>query len=221
MNTLLQMCYLPYRAMRRIATANICHFLAVELDKLEVTPLSEGLTFEEVTPSRLPSIIQENPELLDDNLIDLIQKSIAHCYVVLENKQVVAFSWLATGNVPAEFNHDENPNTQLPFKLPSHTAYIFNAYVSPPYRGKRLYGAMMSGISSRMSGSRILRLVMTTEASNHRALRSVRRMGFRTIGRSMLFGVGKFCVAYYPRHLSAWGIYLGRYEGDRPKLIAA
>ncbi|WP_442506361.1 GNAT family N-acetyltransferase [Novipirellula sp. SH528] len=206
--------YLPYRVMRRVAIANICCFFVADISDLPVTELPSGMVFTELSPAKLIALRNDYPRKFGPEHLGYLQKNLARGFAVFDGKLLVSTIWMAKGNIPGEINHDGNLATQLPLSLPDGMAYVFSVVVRPEYRGRRLYGVMVSELSSRLKVEGFTRLMLTTEGSNHRALRSVRRMGFQEIGRSMLFGLGNFVLAKYPSRPLPNGIQIGRYAGE-------
>lgn len=214
MASLSRLWHLPYRVVRKLATANICCFFGCDSGKIRFTPLPTGFRFEELTAERLCYLATRPNNPFDDSQKQLLEEKLAYGFAVIEQHSVAAFCWVATGDVPAEFNQGGSEMTQLPIFLPSRAAYIFNVFVVPQYRGRRLYGAMMSRLADSMQSRGISQLIITTEGSNVQALRSVHRMGFEELGRSMLFRVGNYCLIRYPPQPLTGDVRLGRYVGD-------
>ncbi|WP_345327634.1 GNAT family N-acetyltransferase [Novipirellula rosea] len=215
MRFLTRIVYLPYRVVRRFAIANVCCFFAAEFSDLETTDLLDGLVFTELTPSILIALRKTYPEKFGSEHLDLLEKGQARGFAFFDGELLASSIWMAQGNIPGEINHDGNHATQLPLYLPNGMAYVFSVFVLPEYRGRRLYASMISQLTKLLSSQGFTRLMLTTEGSNHRALRSIRRMGFQFLGRSMLFGIGGFTIAKYPPQPMSGGIQFGRYVGDQ------
>tara|TARA_A100001391_G_scaffold148373_1_gene105817 strand:- start:1085 stop:1738 length:654 start_codon:yes stop_codon:yes gene_type:complete len=207
--------YLPYRVLRRFSIANVCCFFAAEFSDLEATDLPDRMVFTELTPSILIALCKNYPEKFGFEHQELLKNEQTRGFAVFDGESLASSIWMAKGNIPGEINHDGNNATQLPLYLPNGMAYVFSVFVLPEYRGRRLYSSMISQLTKLLSSQGFTRLMLTTEGSNHRALRSVRRMGFQFLGRSMLFSIGGFTVAKYPPQPMSGGIQFGRYKGDQ------
>ncbi len=214
MNVVSLFSYLPYRVVRRFAIANICCFFAAEFDDLHSISLPDGMVFRELSAPMLDKLCSAYPEILGDDLCSFIESDRARGFAVFDGDSLVSFLWTAIENIPGAINHDGHLATQLPLYLPDGMGYVFSVYVMPNHRGQRLYGAMISELSNRLRSEGFRSLMLTTEGSNYRALRSVQRMGFRLLGRSMLFGIGTRTWAKYPSQPLPGGIQFGRYAGD-------
>lgn len=206
--------YLPYRVVRRFAIANVCCFFAAELGDLQMTNLPDGMVFTELTAPMLDDLCADYPDHFSDEHRKLLASERIRGFAVFHDHSLASFLWLAIENVPGELNHDGHPATQLPLYLPDAVGYVFNVFVKPEYRGRRLYGAMIAELAKRLGKEGFTSLSLTTEGSNYRALSSVRGMGFRMVGRSMLFGIRGFTLAKYPEQPMSGGVQTGRYFGD-------
>ncbi len=195
-------------------TCNIACFLEVKIDAIQVNALAAEYQFEWLTAARLMSLL-ENPEnSISDAWMSLVENEQSGCLVVLVDGVVVGFAGVTTGTVPGELNHDGDLRTMLPIELPADTAYVFGVHVVPRHRGRQLYAAMVSLIAERMSECEVQRLLLTTEFGNFRALKSVQRMGFKEVGRTVLIRAGRLSWAKYPKGNLIGDIRLGRYAGD-------
>jgi ribosomal protein S18 acetylase RimI-like enzyme len=173
--------YLPYRIIRRFGTASVCYFFALETDQVPTLSVPKTLFVEEMSAERLKPFVDQQHGL-DESHVELIRCKKAVCFAVFDQESLAAFSWVAFGSVPGELNHTGDPLTALPLSLPQNTGYVFHVLVTPEYRGRRLYGAMMSHLATLLPARGIERLVLTTEWTNASALRSVERMGFKKEG---------------------------------------
>ncbi|WP_345684742.1 GNAT family N-acetyltransferase [Novipirellula caenicola] len=206
--------YLPYRITRRILTLNISCFLEAKIEAIQSEPLPADYQFEWLTVARLNEL-RENPKnSISGAWNSLLEIHQAECVVVRADEVVVGLAGVKTGMVSGELNHDGDLRTKLPIELPADMAYVFGVHVVPRYRGKRLYAAMVSLIAERVSECGGKRLLLTTECSNFRALKSVRRMGFTQVGRTVLVRAGRICWANYPNENQIGDIRVGRYAGD-------
>lgn len=210
-----RMFFLPYRIMRRLAIANIRCFFVAEWGDLELTPLPSGLVFAELSRRRLERLREDFPQLLGPEYTGFLENGQARGFGVFDGDSFASFLWMASGNIPGEINRDAHPATRLPLTLPPGIGYVFNVFVLPEYRGQRLYSAMISQLSMVLRDESFTGLLLTTDGSNYSALQSVQRMGFKQLGRSLLFGVGRFSVASYPPQPMPDGIRCGHYAGDR------
>jgi ribosomal protein S18 acetylase RimI-like enzyme len=203
--------------MKRLAVANICCFFAADVSDLLSTPLPEEMRFAELESDMLRKFQESHPDTFNGEHTELLQRKNVRGFVVTASDGFAGVVWIATESVPGSINHDGHPATELPLYLPKNTAYLFSVFVPAEHRGRRLYPVMVSQLADRLQTSGIRQFVLTTEASNDSALRSVNRMGFRRIGRSMLFGAFGWVIALYPEQPLPGGVTLGHYAGDKQR----
>ncbi|GAA4463610.1 GNAT family N-acetyltransferase [Novipirellula rosea] len=206
--------WLPYRVFRRIAIANVNYIYQRPVHDMKNVVTEEECSIEQCSSSRLRGLMQTTDRTLSESDFALLESGKASCYAALHNNSLVGYAWVAFGDVSADMNHDGKPDTGLPIQLGDDTAFIFHVLVLPDYRGRRLYAAIVSQIASELETQGIRTMVLTTEASNHRARRAVKRMGFNKIGQTWIFQVGPLCKVFYSTIPEEFGIKIGRYVGD-------
>jgi ribosomal protein S18 acetylase RimI-like enzyme len=214
MNLLTLIRYLPYRVIRKIGTADISHVFGVECSQLRNTALPAPFRFAQLNVEELRALIGQHPQLFDESQVRQLTIERINCFAIFNGQIVAAFAWLATGNIPAEFNHNGDLLAGLPIEMPDDTGYIYNVFVMPEYRGQRLYGALVTGLAHFVLDRGITRLLLTTDTTNHSSLRAVRRMGFQDLGRAWLFRLGRLSIASYPPSPVFDSVRFGRYTGD-------
>lgn len=215
MSLITQLRYLPYRVIRRIGTADISYVFGVELAQIRPTLLPIEFEFVELTVERLKELIDLHPQLFATSRPKDLEDGRAYCYAISFQGALAAFAWVAIGDIPAGFNHNGDLQAGLPITMPVNSGFVHNVFVMSQFRGRRLYGALMSGLKQSLFAHGVTRLVLTTDATNQSALVAVRRMGFQYLGCAWLFKCGRFSFASYPRSPVFDTVYLGRYTGDR------
>ncbi len=206
--------WLPYRAMRRFAIANICQFYQSPIDQMPRTPVPDGYAIESCSSDQLRSHAHELEYQIPERDFEMLDTGHAKCFAAFQSNSLAGFAWVAFGDIPGDMNHDGKPETGLPIQLADNAAFIFQVLVLPAYRGRRLYAAIMSQMADQLQTDGIQTLVLTTEGSNYRALNAVDRMGFQNVGRASLFRLGPIHRATYPKLPEISGFEIGRYVGD-------
>lgn len=206
--------WLPYRVMRRFAIANVCQLYQSPIDKMPRTPVPDGFTIEACSSDQLRSHAHELEYQIPERDFSLLETGIAKCFAAFHSESLAGFAWVAFGDIPGDMNHDGKPETGLPIQLSDDAAFIFQVLVLPAYRGRRLYAAIMSQMADPLQTNGIQTLVLTTEGTNHRALKAVDRMGFQNVGQASLFRIGPLSKAKYPLLPNDIGFTIGRYVGD-------
>ena len=206
--------WLPYRAMRRLAVANICQFYQSPIDQMPRTPIPDGYTIDSCSSDRLRSHAHALEYQIPERDLEMLDAGHARCFTAFQANSLAGFAWVAFGDIPGRMNHDGKPETGLPIQLSDDAAFVFQVLVLPAYRGRRLYAAIMSQMADQLQTDGIQTLVLTTEGSNQRALKAVDRMGFQNVAQASLFRLGPLCRAKYPTLPNEIGFTIGRYVGD-------
>ncbi|MEM6467958.1 MAG: GNAT family N-acetyltransferase [Planctomycetota bacterium] len=213
--TLLErMRYLPYRIVRRFGTADISRVFGVETDALQTPTATEGFYFAEVTETGVSKLVEAHPEFFNDTQGSQLATEGVYCFGAFQGQSLAGYAWIATGDIPAEFNHNGDLRAGLPVFLPPDTGFVYNVFVMPLHRGKRLYANLMGFLAEVMRPRGITRMILTTDATNTNSLNALRRMGFRDLGRACLFRLGPFSIAKYPPTPVFETVRFGKYTGD-------
>lgn len=207
--------WLAYRVFRRFAIANVCHFYQSPIDTMPRTPTPSEYEISSCSSKRLREHSSELDYVIPERDLGMLDAGAAKCFAAFQADSLAGFAWVAFANIPGEMNHDGKPETGLPIQLSDDTAFVFQVLVLPAYRGRRLYAAIMSQMADQLQTDGIQTLVLTTEGSNHRALKAVGRMGFQNVGQASLLRLGPLCRATYPTLSETNGFKLGRYVGDK------
>lgn len=199
--------------MRRFAMANRNIFFGLERSHVSEVPCPEGFVIVSWNAADVREHISEKYYLSEEDAV-LIECDKAICFAVNHGESLAGYAWFAFGKVAGEMNFDVHPDTRLSLSLPDDTSFVFHVFVLPAHRGKRLYAALISHALQELQGRGINKLILTTECSNLKALRSVRRMGFQELGQSWLIKIGPLCRAGYPEQPFFGGVRTGKYAGD-------
>ena len=221
MNLLDRLRFLPYRLVRRCGTADISCVFGIETDNLKTPSVADGFCFAEITETDIRKLVMTHPESFDDTQASQLAKEGVFCFGVFQGQELAGFAWLATGDIPAEFNHNGDLRAGLPVFLPSDTGFVYNVFVAPEHRGKRLYANVMRFLAEVMRPRGVTRLILTTDATNSSSLKALRRMGFQDLGQAWLFRLGPFSIANYPPTPVFGNVRFGMYTGDRRTVQSA
>jgi GNAT superfamily N-acetyltransferase len=93
------------------------------------------------------------------------------CWIAVRGNRIVHSSWVATRSAwmgeAGRF-----------FVVPRGDAYIYESFTRPEMRGRGIYPAVLTTISSRLGARDIARLWIAAEATNHSSLRAIEKAGF-------------------------------------------
>lgn len=214
MRLLNQIRFLPYRIVRRIGTADISRVFGIETSEIPTQPLGKEFSFAEISSAEIGGLIAGCPQCFSKSQATELALDNIYCFVIFQADAMAAFAWLAIGNVAPEFNHNGDLQAGLPVLLPPDTGFVYNVYVLPRYRGRRLYGSIMRELAQVMRTRGVTRLILTTDATNTSSLRALQRMGFQDLGKAWLLRVGPFSMARYPSSPVFGTVRFGRYLAD-------
>ncbi|WP_409994272.1 GNAT family N-acetyltransferase [Pirellula sp. SH-Sr6A] len=156
---------------------------------------------------------QCNP-LLQCEAFQYLDRKRFRCYALMASEAIVAYAWVGTGDIPAAHNSSGHVWTGLPLFLDPETAYLFAAFVKPEHRGKRLYQVLISQAAEILRADGVLRIALTTDANNARAIQAVKRMGFEVCGVTTFCAFVGWRRAYYCVSSSFEPSKVGQYVGD-------
>lgn len=181
---------IAYRVMRKLGTASECRLFVVSCDSVVGPDVPRSLRHVVLTQSDIGHMLLVNRH--ESKFARAVEEDGIVGIGIAEHNKLVAHVWLHANYVPGEHNHTGNTDTELSLVLGKKTLYLFNAFVSPEFRGRRLYAAMVRIAAEKARLSGYDRIVMTTEITNSSALKSADRMGFRLGGYTRLWKFGPF-----------------------------
>ena len=94
------------------------------------------------------------------------------CFVALDGKKVVAFTWLSLEN-------EYEPDLQIEIKLNDEEAYFFDTYVLPEYRHNRLQSTMMAAKLMYLHHQACKRVISLVWDKNTYSIKALVSAGFR------------------------------------------
>jgi ribosomal protein S18 acetylase RimI-like enzyme len=219
MNNKEQTRWLPYRILRKYAIANISLFFSLRTDAMGRIDIPHGIEIRQCSSENLRDATRDSDHQFAESDFSMLDSGKSSCFAAFEGQTLVGFAWVGYGIIDCEMNHDGKPETGLPIQLAKDAVYVYQVFVFPNYRGRRIYAALLSEMADTLGKNGIQTFVLATEASNWSALRAVRRMGFKKLGTTWLLKVGSICKARYPELAADCGFQIGRYVGDQKKAV--
>ncbi|MGE0377539.1 MAG: GNAT family N-acetyltransferase [Planctomycetaceae bacterium] len=154
-----------------------------------------------------------DPELkLSPDLAARIEAGRDLCYAALEGDRLAAYGWYALDSIEGEHNFG------VPMSFPADTAYMYNGFTHPDFRGLRLHGRAMGLALRAMEYKGVTRLVSTVDWMNHASLRSCERLGYSRLGRIVTLAGGLALVVSVPAQATNKGVRFGHLADNRPPL---
>ncbi|WP_069801752.1 GNAT family N-acetyltransferase [Thermogemmatispora onikobensis] len=139
------------------------------------------------SPARLPAaFLRVGPERAEELAAAMKVASSAvvverfargcHCYVAYleEGKVLASYGWIS-------FNHEEIGELGLTIRLRPGRAYIWDCATLPPYRGRRLYPALLIAMARVLQEQGLRRLWIGADASNYASRRGIEVAGFQAV----------------------------------------
>jgi len=143
-----------------------------------------------------------NPEnCLDAALADRLAAGRSLCFAAFSGGKLAAYGWLALGSV------DPKDCGGVGLELPADTAYFYNGFTLPEFRGRGFYAALMGQCLRAISARGVGKLLFSVYWTNWAALRSGRRLGCRDLGLFVGVFRGRFRLIFSPR--GAWRLGIG------------
>jgi GNAT superfamily N-acetyltransferase len=205
---------IAYKAIRRVVLVDITCFMLLDVDGLQSVESNLEIRifdrFEDIA-----RYLVNVPEQVSTVWCELLSQPKTYVCLAISEDAIAGQLWWRGDFVPPECNHNGPVATQLPLTLPTDTAFVFDVFVQPSFRGMRLYAAMLSHVKQTIQAdASIEKFLITVDYSNRPAIRAAVRIGFVEVGHSMLIGLGAWSVAHYPDS-KLFPVRVGKYRGDR------
>jgi GNAT superfamily N-acetyltransferase len=139
------------------------------------------------SPARLPAtFLRAGPERAEElaTAMEVADPAVVverfargcQCYVAyLDGGKILAsYGWVS-------FNQEEIGELGLTIHLRARRAYIWDCATLPPYRGRRLYPALLVYIARVLREQGLLRLWIGADASNYASRRGIEVAGFQAV----------------------------------------
>ncbi len=149
---------------------------------------------------------------LSPTLVDRVAAEQDFCFAALEGEKLAAYGWYALDCIEGEHNFG------IPMSFPSDTAYMYNGFTHPDYRGLRLHGRAMGLALRSLERQGVVQLVSTVDWTNQASLRSCDRLGYQRLGRIVTLGRTHLVVLRSPQQAEVLGIHFGHEARLRPKM---
>ena len=122
------------------------------------------------------------------------------CFAAIIDGRLASYGWYAIGTQVAV------DDCGLVMTYPETTAYMYNGFTHPDFRGRRLHGIGMGRALLALADRGIGALVSDINWTNWASIRSCARLGYRTLGNVYSFGWGSRRFALTPKAAKPLGI---------------
>jgi hypothetical protein len=114
------------------------------------------------------------------------------CYAFVQDGILGAYAWYANGPTPIQ--------DSLTAMFGPGYVYMYKAFTAPGFRGRQLYGTGVAKAMQAFRGQRSFKgLVSCVQSHNRASQKGLQRIGFRTVGRVVVFGFRRPCLSYATR----------------------
>lgn len=195
-----------YRAIQRCIILECQHIMVLETanttftnDKCEL-PVIRSLDAHDIGNFSAESVNQLEPDCARE--FNRNQR----CFAALGGpNELLGYAWFAFKEIPAKHNRGFHPATSIGYRLPENLAFMYNAFVRPEYRGRKLYAQIILSAVQSLSSENISQVGCSVDWTNHGSLRGCRRAGFRSIGKVWRFGFPSRMFTVLPRAFKEYG----------------
>lgn len=111
-----------------------------------------------------------------DGVADVIERLAAgrRCFVARVDGAVAAYGWVSRGE-------ERIGELERPFHMAAGEAYIWDCATLPPYRGKGLYGALLSHMVAALREDGVQRIWIGASLGNQPSVRGFASAGFQPV----------------------------------------
>jgi ribosomal protein S18 acetylase RimI-like enzyme len=152
-------------------------FWVLDLDQplAAATPARVAATFRRLGPEQARELVEAMGLASVEPLLQRFARG-GQCYgaYVEEARQLAAYGWVS-------FQQETIGELGLTLRLREGTAYIWDCATLPPYRGRRLYPALLRFMAEALRRQGIRRLWIGADADNHASHRGIELAGFRVL----------------------------------------
>lgn len=181
--------YLGLRLAQRITYTAVLVGMTLTPESLDPRFLEADDKYESrfATADELKEYAADPENDLPADFLDVALAKEDSCYAILDGDRLASYGWYT--NTATLFT----PGLDLVFDRS--WTYMYRGFTHPAYRGQRLHAIGMARAMQHFAENGSRGLISYVHASNFSSLRSVYRMGYRTIGKIIVVRVpGRFVV---------------------------
>jgi len=180
---------LTQEILDRLAKIGVCaypYFLVRELPlkRPELAECGEGLDSRFLEPAELIEV-SKMPQRPRD-LVRLERRlQNGGCFGIFEAGKLAAYSWYSSEKIPTAIGG------HALCKLPSNTLYLYDAYVRPDFRGRRIAGLMRHLLHQALATQGATSFISITLAFNKSSRRFKSKLGAEEFETRLLFSIAR------------------------------
>jgi GNAT superfamily N-acetyltransferase len=195
-----------YRVAQRCIVLDITHLMILDANTVVAPATDDELTFDFSTPDEVASLIGDDASGLDGAMVDRMSHDGDFCLAAFANNQLAGYAWFAFEQVEPECNQGESLLTGVGLSLPLSMCFMYKGFVHREFRGRRVYGRLLSRALTLLFGRKITHLLSTADWANFSAHKSCYGIGFRHLGLVWRFGYPRRMFTVTPNTAKPLGI---------------
>jgi GNAT superfamily N-acetyltransferase len=195
-----------YRLAQRIMVLDVTHLVILDANDALSPAVHDDLEFDFLTKDEVGALSQDGTNGLEASLADRMSSRGDLCFAARANNRLAGYVWIAFDQVDAESNRGASLLTGVGVSFPASICFMYKGFVHREFRGRQIYGRLMSRALTALAGRKITHMLSTAEWTNFSALKSCYRIGFRYLGLIWRFGYSWRMCTVTPKSARAMGI---------------
>lgn len=205
-----------YRVTQRVMVLDVTHLVILDANEVAAPAVQDDVEFDFLTRDEVAVLSQDGTTGLDASFADRMSVRGDLCFAARTKNELAGYVWIAFEQVDAESNRGESLLTGVGVSFPASTCFMYKGLVRSEFRGRRIYGRLMSGALKALEPRGITHMLSTAEWTNFSALKSCHGVGFRDLGLIWRFGFAWRMCTVTPRSARALGIRFANRLCDPP-----
>lgn len=212
-----------YRLAQRFIVLDVTHLMILDANDAVAPMTADDLTFDFLTPDEVSSLSRDGTNGLDTAMTERMSHNGDFCFAAFANNQLVGYAWFAFGRVGPECNQGESLLTGVGMSFPASMCFMYKGFVRREFRGRQIYGHLMSRALILLAGRNITRILSTADWTNFSAHKSCYRLGYRYLGLVWRVGYPRRMLTVTPSASGSLGIHFldDSVETERSSTVGA
>jgi hypothetical protein len=205
-----QWCTLAYRTARQVMTLDIVSVVWLDRARLVLPRLAEtALTFRFLDPAEVREFAGDPAADLAAPMASRICTGRDYCFAALDGNRLACYAWFALGSIEAEYHRGSQPHSGVAVSFPPNVAFMYKGFTHPLFRGRSLYGAVVSLGLAALETHGIDTVLSTMDWTNQPARRALRKVGAEELGLCYRWGWSRWMHTWPPREALRRGACFG------------
>lgn len=203
-----------YRLAQRLMVLDTTHLMILDANDVVAPAVQDEVECRFLTEDEVSSLSQDGTNGLDASMADRMSTRGDLCFAAFGQNRLAGYVWIAFDEVDAESNRGESLLTGVGISFPESICFMYKGRVHPDFRGRQIYGRLMSQALTALATRKITHMLSTAEWANFSARTSCYRLGFQYLGLVWRFGFTRLMCTITPRRARALGIRFAKRACD-------